>query len=200
MKENFNWHTSPEDGEEFQDLIENLYKRSFERDNCFLCGISLQKAESSSEHVIPKWAQNRYDLWNQKLFLLNKTLIPYRQLTIPCCAECNKYRLQPIEISISSATLSGPEAVRKLGEKVLFLWLGKIFYGILYKELFLFFERKSSDGITIINPYLLQKYKSHLFFLQQARRGWGGDPLLQKTPALPSTRQDGNHFGKSSSQ
>ncbi len=71
MKNIYEWHSGPEDSQEFRDFNEKLYKRSFEKDVCFLCGISLQEVESSSEHVIPKWIQNRYDLWNQKLILLN---------------------------------------------------------------------------------------------------------------------------------
>lgn len=148
---------------------EKLRLRSFDPDTCFLCATSLTEVETSSEHVIPRWAQKRYDLWNQEFVLLNRTTIPYRQLTVPCCADCNKYQLQPIETSISQAVLQGPEAVRKLGDNILFLWLGKIFYGLLYRELFLLLDIKEKNEDTIASPDMVAAYETLLFFLQQAR-------------------------------
>ena len=150
-------------------FTEKLNLRSFAPDTCFLCASSLNEVEASSEHIFPRWLQKRFDLWNQELVLLNRTTIPYRQLTVPCCADCNKYRLQPIETSVSQAVEKGPNALRGLGDKVLFLWLGKIFYGILYKELFLLLERSGDDGVTIATQDMLKAYETHLFFLQQAR-------------------------------
>ncbi len=65
-------------------------------DCCFLCG-ALMDGSKSAEHVFPKWLQNRYDLWNQKIELLNGSLMPYRQLTIPCCEKCNNEHLSSLE-------------------------------------------------------------------------------------------------------
>jgi hypothetical protein len=52
---------------------------------------------------------------------------------------------------------------------MIWLWLGKIFYGILYKELMLLVDRSDPDGPRIITPELARRYRSHRFFLQQAR-------------------------------
>ena len=71
---------------------------------------------------------------DQTLVLLNGTTIPYRQLTVPCCRECNNEHLEPIESNVMAAVNQGPEAVEALDRKTLFLWLGKIFFGLLYKE------------------------------------------------------------------
>ncbi len=70
---------------------------------------------------------------------------------------------------MSNAVTKGPLKVRQLGSNILFLWLGKIFYGILYRELSLLLDRSSNDGITIATPEMLQNYESHLLLLQQAR-------------------------------
>ncbi|HSQ26054.1 MAG TPA: hypothetical protein VLM80_02910, partial [Anaerolineales bacterium] len=88
---------------------------------------------------------------------------------VPCCEGCNKYRLQPIETLLAEAVFEGPDAVRSLGNRVLFLWLGKIFYGILYKELFLSSDLKNRDAPPIIDPEEMRLYEDHLFFLQEAR-------------------------------
>jgi hypothetical protein len=42
---------------------------------------------------------------------------------------------------MAEATLADPLAVRALGQTVLFNWLGKIFYGLMHRELFLAFDR-----------------------------------------------------------
>lgn len=119
--------------------------------------------------MIPRWAQARYGLWDQRLTLLNRTTIPYRYLTVPCCEDCNTRRLQPIETAMSDAISGGADAVRRLGNKVLFLWLGKIFYGLLYKELFLLEDRTKRNSSGIVAAKALRRYETHLFFLQQIR-------------------------------
>jgi hypothetical protein len=154
---------------DLEKFINSLRNRKFDDETCFLCSGHLPELGSSEEHIVPRWVQNRYDLWNQKLILRNGTDIPYRYLTVPCCEACNNYRLQPIETSVSEAVSKGPEAVRKLGNRVLFLWLGKIVYGILYKELFLSSDRKDQYAPSITEPELMRVYGDHLFFLQEAR-------------------------------
>ncbi len=155
--------------EDLQKLVDRLRLRKYDESECFICARSLETIDSSAEHVIPRWVQRRYDLWDQKITLINGTTFPYRKLVVPCCDECNKYRLQPIEISISAASSRGPEAVRKLGRKIIFLWLGKIFYALLYKELFLLTDQSKQQCGKITTPNLLEKYNSHLFLLQAAR-------------------------------
>lgn len=137
---------------------------------CFLCGQLLLEGGSTEEHIFPRWLQKRFDLWNQKLELANRSTIPYKSLTIPCCKECNTKQLKPLEDAVSRALGKGPDAVRALGEKNLFLWLGKIFYGILYKELSLSANRRNSQFIPIISEEKIREYESLLFFLQEARQ------------------------------
>ncbi|MFA5072954.1 MAG: hypothetical protein WC539_03555 [Nitrospirota bacterium] len=157
------------DDSDLYDLIDRLKDRAFDPSYCFLCANHFDKVHLTAEHVIPQWAQRRFDLWNQQLVLLNGTSLLYRQITVPCCEECNKYRLQPIETTVSSAVSRGVDAVRAVGRNTLFLWLGKIFYGILYRELSLLLDRSSSDGLTIATPKMLHSLETHLLFLQAAR-------------------------------
>lgn len=150
-------------------LYDTIKDRKLSNDACFLCGKTLNPHNRTDEHVIPRWAQARYELWNQELTLLNKTSIPYRQLTIPCCFECNNGALQPIENAMSEAVLGGPQAVRELDRLVTFTWLGKIFYGLLHRELFLVFNREVPDEGTITSPRLLEEFTLHHYFLQNVR-------------------------------
>ncbi len=151
-------------------LYKAVFERSFSDEHCFLCGQKVTQKSLTREHVIPTWAQNSYELWDQKLYLLNGTTILYRQLTIPACYECNNKVLQPIETKVADAVAQGVKAVQTLDKLTLFQWLGKIFYGILYKELFLAFDRSSPESEAITSPELLNEFQMHHFFLQSLRR------------------------------
>lgn len=118
-------------------IYKQIENRSYTTSNCFLCGEELNSKNKTVEHVIPKWLQKRFNLWDQKLHLLNGSKIPYRSLTIPCCHNCNNRHLEPFEKKVLKAFEGGFEEFSSLDEETLFLWLGKIFYGIIYKELFL---------------------------------------------------------------
>ena len=117
------------DAEDLENLKKDLFSRKYDSRTCFLCGKSFEEIKLTDEHVIPRWAQSRFELWDQKLTLLNRTEIPYRYLTVPCCEDCNSNKLQPVESAVASAVSIGADAVRNLGNKILFLWLGKIFGG-----------------------------------------------------------------------
>jgi hypothetical protein len=159
-----------EGDESMEQLLREIADFSSPGEHCFLCGKSLLSGDYTQEHIIPRWAQQRYDLWNQQIVLVNRTCIPYRNLTVPCCAECNKYRLKPIEDSISQTVDLGKRAVAQLGEMTIFLWLGKLLYGLLYKELTLLLNRADPKAGTIITPEVIERYRDHRFFLQQVRQ------------------------------
>lgn len=148
-------------------LIEN---RKYDSSICFLCGCELNSENDSDEHVFPKWLQNEFDLWNQELVLINQTSIKYKQLKIPCCKKCNNEYLSPIEIMICSAYNKGFEEFKKIDKMTLYLWLGKIYYGVMYKELFLIKNRKLNDGEKILTPEYMSSFKTLFIFLQQIRK------------------------------
>lgn len=147
-------------------LFDTIKERTLNDDKCFLCGMELSEKNRSDEHVIPRWAQSRYELWNQLFVLLNNTTIPYKNLKIPCCNKCNNSSLQPIETIMAEAVLEGPDAVSRLDPMVTFNWLGKIFYGLIHRELFLLFNRKVPEEGTIVTPELIERYSLHHTFLQ----------------------------------
>lgn len=152
-----------------EDLLTGTERHPFGADACFLCGVRLGPTNATEEHVIPRWAQGRYELWNQRLTLLNGTTLPYRALTVPCCSPCNSRHLKPLEDKLSAAVASGASAVRNLDPRTIFLWLGKVFWGLLYRELFLAFDRKERAAGTITSPDLMREYRMHHYFLQSAR-------------------------------
>jgi hypothetical protein len=147
-----------------------LHRKRYGLQTCFLCSRRLTKKHRTDEHVFPKWVQERFGLWNQQLVLLNGTSIPYRQLTIPCCAQCNNENLSQLENTVRTAVEQGAEAVRSLPPLALFQWMGKIYYGLLYKEYFLRRDRTASTKSTIISRKVLERFKLHHVFLQSIKR------------------------------
>lgn len=158
-------HISPEHAQ----MREVMAAQRFGKSTCFLCGRRLGSRSRTEEHVIPKWVQKRFELWNTRLTLLNGTTIPYHQLTVPCCLNCNGTFLNQIEEKVSLAVSDGYEAVAALDRHVLFLWLGKIFYGLLYRQLFLLRARGRFKKATITTPKMLRSFETHHAFLQSAR-------------------------------
>jgi len=135
--------------------------------SCFLCGSSA--GTITLEHVFPKWLQNRHKLWDQTIGLLNRTPIPYRKLLIPCCASCNREDLSRLERTVSAAIASGYEACAALDRHLLYLWVGKIFYGILRKEITLAADRSQPGSGTILPASTLEGFSNLHMFLQGIR-------------------------------
>ena len=141
----------------------------FGRATCFLCGRRLGSQICTEEHVFPRWLQERFGLWTRRLKLLNETWIPYRQLTIPCCVECNGTHLSALEAEVTRAVSVGPDAVARLAPHVLMLWLSKLMYGLLYKEGLLRRDRRNPCKGPIVGRGVLERFAMLHYFLQGAR-------------------------------
>jgi len=146
-----------------------LPEQTFTVENCFLCGIELNKVNRTREHVFPKWLIRLAELDAQTLTLLNRTTIPYSQLTIPCCSECNGVHLSAVESRIKQAFLSGAEAVAALDQVDLFIWLAKLHYGLQFRNLSLIADQASVGSEPILTPEILSEFRFQHFLLQAAR-------------------------------
>lgn len=113
--------------------------------------------------------QKRFDLFQQTITLLNGTTYKYGNLKVPCCATCNNVHLGKIEQKISNALDGGAIAFQQLDRHLVHVWLGKIFYGILYKEMFLRRDIRSPKKTTIIDRRVLQQLPMLHYTLQGAR-------------------------------
>jgi hypothetical protein len=79
------------------------------------------------------------------------------------------------------AVETGPLAVSRLDSIIPFLWLGKIFYGILYLETILKADRASNSQRTIVHKEALKQLWLHHQYLQGTRRN------IEFTPNLPAS-------------
>ncbi len=136
---------------------------------CFLCLTPLTPENLTREHIFPKWLLNRHDLWDKSMTLMNGTLIKYRQLTIPCCLECNGTHLSQMEKEVGTAFASGYQAVKEMDRKVLFSWLAKIFYGLLVKERHSLLDLRNQNGDKILDDDDLNRFAMHHLLMQTVR-------------------------------
>ena len=141
---------------------------SFTYDRCFLCGHELGK-KKTTEHVFPKWLQQTFNLTNQEIHLLNRTTIQYRKLTIPCCQSCNTIYLALVEETVKKYYQKGFSEFKKIDKLLVFQWIAKIFYGLLFKELSLRIERSDPTQGFITDPEFLSELRTLHTFLQSVR-------------------------------
>lgn len=140
---------------------------TFTNDRCFLCGELLNEENSSDEHIFPKWLQNKFDLWDKEITLLNGSQIKYRMLKIPCCKDCNGEILSTgLEKKIGEAVEGGYDNFIKLEEKVIFQWLLKLSYGMLFKELSLNVNLRNPNEGKIMTPEILKNFNTMYLLLK----------------------------------
>lgn len=137
---------------------------------CFLCGVSLNDENRTDEHVFPRWMLRRFDLFGEVLNLFNGTGIRYSVLKIPCCSTCNNVWLSQIEDQIAEATANGREAVERLSPQLVAIWMTKIFYGLLFRNLALASDQKDPESESLMTPEVLKEF-AELHQILQVTRG-----------------------------
>jgi hypothetical protein len=142
----------------------------FDGDHCFLCGSMLTPEIRTAEHVFPRWLQEKYDLKDLTITLLNGTTIPYRSLVIPCCKACNGTHLSQLEARIRAVVSDDSRTLNDLADEDVNAWLSKIYIGILWKELELTFDRRNPDAGPIFPKELMNNFRMVHFFMQACRK------------------------------
>ncbi len=137
------------------------------KDNCcFVCDKTLDNINYSDEHIYPRWLQNMFSLHTQQLILLNGTSIKYKSLKVPCCNECNNIMNEKIEKPIKNMIIEGYINNSSLNRKIIFQWLNKLTYGMLYKETMMKIDRRTGNSKSIFESQTLQKMYLRRFYLK----------------------------------
>lgn len=142
------------------------------KDHCLMCRESLTNDTFSLEHIFPKWLLRKYDLFGKGFSLINGTKTMYRNLTIPCCKECNGKYMSEYETKIKDAFERGFDYVKLLPENVLAWWLYKIYYGIIAKEATLKNDIKSKSSKTMIDEFSLEKFDKLYVYMSYLMKGF----------------------------
>ena len=142
-------------------MIQELYKPfenfEFADEKCFLTGKEIDFSEEQIS-VFPEWIMDRYDLRDKTIVMLAENAVKYNDLKLPCSKNIITERIDPLETEIESAFISGYEAVKKLSPKILFQWMGKLVYGVLYNDIVFGIKQQSAKGKQFtLSPLLTKK-------------------------------------------
>ncbi|MCH8563664.1 hypothetical protein LTI14_10625 [Nesterenkonia sp. YGD6] len=142
--------------------------QKFGPDGCFMCGVDIPPGSKlrTEEHVFPKWLLRDLDLWNRSVTQLNGRLIRYRRLVVPCCQPCNGVDLSGVEARVKAAYFEGFDAFKQLDRRDLFIWLGKIYYGLVYRESLEPRFVEEQKGERLVPNEHLESIAFHHFLLQ----------------------------------
>lgn len=93
---------------------------------------------------------------------------------------------------MASAVERGATAVRSMDRWDIFIWLGKIFYGLLYRELFLPLDRSGKSKGSITSKPLLKRFAMHHMFLQCVRVPLRFEDFFPASILIVSTQEPGD--------
>jgi hypothetical protein len=132
---------------------------------CFLSG----QPTTDTIPVFAEWLQTRYHLAGRPIQLLDQSVVTFQDLRLPI-SPAIRPRLEALEQQVEAAAAQGPEAVRALGDDTLFLWMGKMFYGIFITELLNELEPLIKPKYPLAeNAALLRKFQAFFQLLQGLR-------------------------------
>jgi hypothetical protein len=142
--------------------FETLY---FNSHTCFLTGEDLT-SEDEEVPIFPSWILDRFSLRKKKFKMMDQvTGINYDDLKLPC-SPMVKNALNILDEEIKEAFDEGYHAVKKIPEDRMFLWMGKMVYGVLYNDMCLEISRSSKHPKLKefkLSPLLKERFgKFHL--------------------------------------
>ncbi len=104
------------------------------------------------------------------LNLLNRTQIPYRNLVIPCCKQCNGTHLSNLENRVKRVFTDPSRSLDEISDEDLNAWISKIYIGTHWKELELKFDRKEPRSKPILPRESMENFRMMHFFMQSCRK------------------------------
>ena len=134
---------------------------------CFLSGQPV--GPDDTVPIFAEWLQTRYALAERPIQFLDQRTVLIRDLRLPA-SPAARQRIDELESRVAAATAQGPAALRALGDDTLFLWLGKMFYGIFITELLNEFEPLIKPKYPLAeNAALVRRFQVFFQLLQGLR-------------------------------
>ena len=140
--------------------------------NCFICGVELSADRTApnratDEDVFAKWVQRRFNLRNEHFPLQNGSQKKYSDLLIPACGKCNNEYMSQVEDRIARALAGGFSQFSTLRREDVYLWLAKVYYGLVYHETKLSDWRNADASFTPLLPETILRDLAFLLDLLQ---------------------------------
>ncbi|MET4105689.1 hypothetical protein [Hymenobacter sp. UYP22] len=141
----------------------------FSMHRCFLCGNPTAPPQDTVP-VFADWLMTRYGLRERQIKLLDMSIVQYQNLRIACCPTCRTQHVEPLEARVEAAAQQGIRGFRQLDDQTLFLWLGKMFYGVLVTELLTEMDPLAKPQYPLAeNAQLLRRFQAFYQPLQALR-------------------------------
>lgn len=141
----------------------------FDNSACFISGKPLQSMDEQIQ-VFPLWLMRRFDLEEKPFKLLDESISRYKNFKLPCAAD-TALRLEELEQRIEAAFAGGYEAVSQLDDVVLFQWIGKLVYGMIFNEIQVGIRQQLLSGEAMnFSQVLAHKFRNLHLMLQSLIR------------------------------
>jgi hypothetical protein len=127
-------------------LYNPFQKFDFSPQICFLTGHNLQSEEEEQIFVFPEWIMDRYSLRDKTFKMLEGGNVKYNDMKIPCLKSVSEQAIKALDKEIEEAFTAGYEAVKKVPEERLFLWMAKLLYGVLYHDISIEQRKATANG------------------------------------------------------
>lgn len=138
----------------------------FDNGTCFLSGEKLSSADEQIQ-VFPTWLMQQYHLEEQPFKLLDESISTYKSLKLPCSTACAE-KLQSLEDRVKDAFEKGYEALDALPPLVLFQWVGKMMYGVIFNEIQIGIRQQMMTGEAMNFSQVLAKKFTNLHYMLQS--------------------------------
>jgi len=137
----------------------------FDNETCFLTGQTLVSADQQIQ-VFPVWMMRAFDLEDKPFKMLDESVVTYKSLKLPCSAEA-ALAIEKMDSEVERAFAEGYAAVKQLPPVVLFQWMAKIVYGVVFNEIQSGIRQQMLSGEEMnFSQVLVQKFKNLHAMLQ----------------------------------
>lgn len=113
-------------------LYHPFQKMRFDNSRCFLSGEKIESEQYLS--IFADWLSDSYQLDEKPFKMLDESFLTYADIKTPCSSAV-KEKFETLENEIQKAFEKGYEGVKNLDEKLIFQWVAKMVYGIIFKEI-----------------------------------------------------------------
>lgn len=141
--------------------------KSFRFDNqtCFLSGQPLQSGDEQIQ-VFPHWLMRKFDLEDRPFKLLDESIRTYKQLQLPCATAVAE-RIAEMDSQVEAAFNNGYKAVKQLDRLLLFQWVARMVYGVVFNEIQAGIRQQMLSGEAMnFSQVLAHKFKNLHLMLQ----------------------------------
>lgn len=138
----------------------------FDQQTCFLSGQPLQSGDEQIQ-VFPHWLMRKFALEDKPFKLLDESIATYKQLQLPC-ATVVADRIAEMDRQVAVAFNNGYEAVKQLDHLLVFQWVARMVYGVVFNEIQAGIRQQVLSGEAMnFSQVLVHKFK-HLHLMLQS--------------------------------